>query len=544
MLRANGVTKVYLEVYRSGLVVPKDKIVSASAFYRQNGFDVTGGIATVPGGGFGVAQEGKLGWFNWQNQKTQHDLRSVMEQVAPIFDTFIIDDFLCTGDTSLESKAAKGIRSWSQYRRDLLTGLSKTVFIDPAKKSNPKIKMIIKYPQWYDRFHLFGYDVAREPGLFDEVWVGTETRGQYTQRFGYVQPYEGFVNYRWLATLAGAKTGGAWFDHGDCDANDFIEQAYQSVLAGAKELVMFNYTSFAVDHPGHHLLRLEFGNLVKLARAVASNPVVGVAAYKPPNSDAGGDLYIMDFMGMMGIPSVPVSKYPDKASVVFLPTQAAADTTIATKIEQSLKNGARIVVTSGFLDKARDGEKLAALAGIHLPVQAAPVSSSKLIVNGHVDTLKMPLDFGAKIRVDDATTFLAAQVNGEEIPFLTNSRDGRFYVLNVHTFSQQDFEAVGEVLLSPRPLGLLELSRGAADMLREPFLPPLNWLLDAPSRVAFQPLENKGFLIHNYNQQGVEVHVLPPQNKIYHNALTGEVVPSDKHGITIKMNPRLRVWVE
>ncbi len=544
MLRANGVTKVYLEVYRSGLVVPKNTLVAASAFYRQNGFEVTGGIATFPGDNFGVTEKGKLGWFNFQNQKTQDDLRNVMEQVAPIFDTFIIDDFLCTSDTSLESTAAKGSRSWSQYRRDLLTGLSKTVFIDPAKKSNPNIKMIIKYPQWYDRFHLFGYDVAREPGLFDEVWVGTETRGQYTPRFGYVQPYEGFVNYRWLATLAGAKTGGAWFDHIDCDADDFIEQAYQSVLAGAKELVLFNYTNFAIDDPGHHLLRLEIENLVKLARAVASNPVVGVAGYKPPNSDAGGDLYILDFVGMMGIPLVPVSTYPEKANVVFLPTQAAADTAIAAKIEESLKNGGRIVVTSGFLATVRNGERLAALAGIRWPVQSAPVSSSKLIVNGQVETMKMPLDLEAKIQVGNATTLIAAQINGEEIPFLTSSSDGRFYVLNMHTFSEQDFDAAGEVLLSPKRLGFLQLPWAAANILRQPFLDPLKWRLDAPPRVVLQPLENKGFLIHNYNREEVEVHIVPPENKTVHNVITGETIPSGEQGITIKMPPRSRIWVE
>lgn len=102
------------------------------------------------------------------------------------------------------------------------------------------------------------FEVVGEPKLFDGVWVGTETRGQFTQRFGFVQPYEGFINFRWISTLAGNKIGGAWFDHGDCTDNDFIEQAYQSVLAGAKELVIFNFDSFVTGNPGHHLLRQDF----------------------------------------------------------------------------------------------------------------------------------------------------------------------------------------------------------------------------------------------------------------------------------------------
>ncbi len=147
LLRCNGITKVYVEVYRSGLVVSPELLKESVAFLQQNDFEVVGGIATVPGGDFGMKQEGTLGWFNWQNEKTQNDLRDVMKNAAPLFSTFIIDDFLCTADTSRESKAVKGDRSWSEYRRALLTKLSESVFIQPAKAVNPDIKMIIKYPQ-------------------------------------------------------------------------------------------------------------------------------------------------------------------------------------------------------------------------------------------------------------------------------------------------------------------------------------------------------------------------------------------------------------
>ena len=316
-----------------------DLLLDVTEFFTQNGFEVVGGIATVPGTDFGVRQEARYGWFNWQNEKTLMDLRKVMEDIAPIFESFIVDDFLCTADTSIESKAAKGERSWSQYRRDLLTDLQTTLFIDPLRKVNPDVRMIIKYPQWYDRFHLFGYDVVRETALYDQVWVGTETRNMNTQRFGYVQPYEGFVNYRWLASVSGDKIGGSWFDHIECDRNDFIEQAWQSVLAGSQELCLFNYFNIINGHEGHHLLRMDYHHLADLAKTVKEFPVEGVQAYKPPNSDAGGDLYIMDFIGMFGIPLVPVSQYPDDAEVIFLPTQAAMDRGIFNKIQESLQKG-------------------------------------------------------------------------------------------------------------------------------------------------------------------------------------------------------------
>ncbi len=391
IFRCNGITKAYIEVYRGGLIIDKELLESVRDLFEKNQIEVVGGIATVPGINFGVRQEAQLGWFNWQNPKTQADLKEVIMMSADIFDEFIIDDFLCTADTSLESKAAKGDRSWSQYRRDLLTELSESVFIGPAESINPKIELIIKYPQWYDRFHLFGYDVENKTDLFDKVMVGTESRGQYTQRYGFVQPYESFISYKWMESLAGKKMSGAWFDHGDCDEDDFIEQAWQSVLAGAPELIFFNYFDFVNGHKGHHLIRKQFPQLADLAKKVATEPVKGVMAYKPPNSNAHGDLYIMDFIGMLGIPLIPTSHYPADAKAIFLPTQAATDTEILAKIENSISNNATLIFTTGFLAHARDGKKLAEIAGISWPVVSSPLTANQIIVEGKAETIKYGL---------------------------------------------------------------------------------------------------------------------------------------------------------
>ena len=220
-----GITKLYVEVYRGGHTVSAEQLVFVRDWLKREGIEVVGGIATVPGGDIGVRQHGPLDWFNWQSPKTQRDMERIVRIAAGIFDTFIVDDFLCTGDVSEESDKARAGRSWGRYRRDLLTQVARSVFVEPAREVNPDITMIVKYPQWYDRFHLFGYDTETLPRMFDRVWVGTETRGRNTRRFGFVQPYEGFVNYRWLAGIAGEKIGGAWFDHGDCAENDFLDQA-------------------------------------------------------------------------------------------------------------------------------------------------------------------------------------------------------------------------------------------------------------------------------------------------------------------------------
>ena len=542
LMRANGITKVYLEVYRSGLVVNTELLAEVIGYFETNGFEVVGGIATVPGGDFGVHQEGKLGWFNWQNPKTQYDLRQVMLDVSPLFDTFIVDDFLCTGDTSLESKSAKGAQNWSAYRRNLLTELATSIFIEPAKSVNPDIHMIIKYPQWYDRFHMFGYDVESGPKLFDEVWVGTETRGQYTQRFGFVQPYEGFVNYRWLASLSGARIGGAWFDHGDCDAPDFIEQAYQSVLAGAPELVIFNYGSFVQGHLGHHLLRMELEKLISLAKAIKSSPVQGVPGYKPPHSDAGGDLYIMDFVGMLGVPLVPVSSYPQNAKTIFLPTQAAADLEIVTKVKVSYDQGATIIMTAGFLARVEDFGQLSDLAGIAKPAMQ-PFAADMILLDGFETSLARPLDLEALISVSDAAEVLKVKLGDRLIPFLTKSADSRIFVLNSHTFSEADFEAVGEVLLCPRPLGLLDLPQNWINTIRAIFNRDLEIEMDAPSRVTLQPLQNGSLVLHNYNQEAVDVKFDGVDFKQIEDGFDSQEPIIEGTSISLKMKPRSRIWL-
>ena len=547
IFRCNGISKAHIEVYRAGLVVEKELLEEVRDHFIANGIEAIGGIATVPGGDFGVRQEGKLGWFNWQNPKTQNDLKKVVKMSAGVFDEFIVDDFLCTGDTSKESISAKGDRSWSQYRRDLLTQLSSEIFIKPAKEVNPNITMIIKYPQWYDRFHLFGYELAREPELFDKVYVGTESRGQYTQRYGFVQPYEGFVNYSWIKDITGKKIGGAWFDHGDCDENDFIEQAYQSVIAGAKEIVLFNYYDFVNGHKGHHNLRIQFKQLADLAKSVSNNSVEGIAGYKPINSDAGGDLYIMDFIGTLGVPLVPVHKYPENSKVIFLPTQAAADNEILEKIEKSIADGATIIFTTGFLANAADGEKLARLAGINYPIKVSPVKAQKIIVDNKPLSINHGLDLEGFISVSNGESLLNVVVKSNKYTFLAKSheKDVNIFTLNSHTFSQKDFDKVGEVLLCPKELGLLEIPLKWANTIRSVFNSKLDIEINAPTRVVYQPLGESGLVLHNYNRTKEKIIIKQAgiSKTELSNGFTGEKIESKNDEIVLVMEPRSRIWI-
>jgi hypothetical protein len=570
-----GITKLYIEVYRGGHVVSAEHLTFTRDWLQQRGIEVVGGIATVPGGDFGVRQEGPLGWFNWQNEKTQRDLEKVVRMAAGIFETFIIDDFLCTGDVSAESRAAKGDRSWGQYRRALLTDLAYSVFVKPAKEVNPDITMIIKYPQWYDRFHLFGYDTQTLPALFDKVWVGTETRGRNTRRFGFVQPYEGFVNYRWLAGIAGDKIGGAWFDHGDCAEHDFIDQAYTSVLAGAAELVFFSFADVMGGHPDHEKVIAQFDRLADLAAFVREHPVVGIPAYKPPNSDPGGDMYIMDFLGMLGIPLVPVHRFPENAPVIFLPAQAAADPNLLDHVNEARARGAQLIVTTSLLAASAHGDELARMAGIGANVQSNPARARLKLpaaqepqdANVLID-LESPIEGKAgpgNILCTSGDKQLVLLAVNETPPRLLaeDKSGGRIALLNTHTYSQADFDAVHEVLLCPRPLGLLAMDGPDLAALREAFgngAASLQKLgipaFDGPNCVTFHPFGSSGragCVIQNFNNGPVNVTVTAQAGKAtpvqFVEAFSGKPIPirtaqAGKHiAVDLTVPARGRVWV-
>jgi len=434
--------------------------------------------------------------------------------------------------------------------------------------------MIVKYPQWYDRFHLFGYDTETFPRIFDKVWVGTETRGRNTQRFGFVQPYEGFVNYRWLAGIAGDKIGGAWFDHGDCAEYDFLDQAYTSVLAGAQELVFFNFGNLMQGHPDHEKIIAEFDQLTKLAAFVREHPVVGVPTYKPPNSDPAGDMYIMDFLGMLGIPLIPVHEFPESAPVIFLPAQAAADANLLEHINKARARGAHLILTTSLLFASPDGDELARMVNVGTNIKSKPIRASLMSLSGKTQKLEKTnvfIDLESPIEVEAGPGDILCTSGNKKVALLTVSEtsSGSISLLNTHTYSQADFDAVGEVLLCPRPLGLLALQGTALSALRNVFgnrsiidndaitSPTLRLpAFDGPSGVTFHPFGHSAYgscVIQNFNDEAVNVTVTirigEARSHRFVEAFTGKSIPvrTTKAGNHIAMDllipARGRIWI-
>jgi hypothetical protein len=503
VLQTLRVSRVFLEGRRGDEYAPAQYLEQARQFLASKGIHSSGGIATVPGEEFGTRQTGALTWLNWESPATRSGITGFFSESSLAFDELIVDDFYCTADMSEASTAARGGRTWSEYRRDLMVSLVPSLMLEPARKANPQIRLIIKFPQWYDRFHLFGYDPARLAPMFDQVWVGTEVRNPLTRRMGYVQPTQGYVNFRWLSSVTGGKTVGAWFDHIECTPENFIDQAFLSVLAGARELTLFNLGDVAGEHPGDKLLARRMPELFELSDKVRSHVPRGVAFYKPPSSEADDNLYLADYLAMIGLPILPVSEFPAEAKVAFLSAQAATDANCLAKTKALLKRGATVVMTPAFIRKA--GPEAAQLAGVSCGAEVSPVETTSVRIGRKAVALPAPL------QMDGAVTSIVARMRAETtdskpLPLLTTHRasGGRVLVLNVRTFSEEDFKSVREWLLPPLPRGLSDVPMELAMLLRTELASPLGVVLEGPSRVACLMFEGAR-CYYNFHDETIQV---------------------------------------
>jgi hypothetical protein len=508
-VRPLGVTRIFLEGRRGDEYVAPELLRSLRTQLRERGIEAAGGIATVPGKQFAARQEGELAWLNWESAKTRGDVANFFRENAPVFDEIVVDDFYCTGDISAESEKARGGRSWAEHRQALMTSLIDPLIVRPARDANPHVRLILKYPQWYDRFHMFGYAPGRMSGAFDRIWVGTEVRNPETRRMGFVQPTEGYMNFRWISSVAGAKVEGAWFDHIECTAQNLVDQAWQSVLAGAQELTFFHLGDVMEGHPGHALFRDQLPAMRQTAAAIQGKAPRGIAFYKPSGSEPGENMYLMDYMGMLGLPVAPSAAYPDKARVVMLGLQAAADDAVMEKAAATLRSGGTVIFTPAALRKL--GASAQELAGVRVAAE------EQVGTSGH------GLEIDTDLQATSASAALQETVAGRRYPLLLSRKaaGGQVLVWNVRTFTEQDFRDAGEWLLAPKQLALTSLQREAADELRRLLMAPLGLRFSAPVRVALYDFGDRR-CVYNFRTEGVDVNLAGKSLKIAANSCSCE----------------------
>ncbi len=362
--RKMGINKVYVETFREGYQAEEQTLKAALDFFRQAGLKVSGCVTTTR---FGKSTTGWDVGACYTNRANQEHLASIFSFTAKLFDEIMIDDFFFTDCECSECAAAKGTMSWREYREKLMLRVSRERVLGPARQANPNVKVILKFPQWYDDFHNRGYVVDKESALYDRIWVGTELRDPSSDEWGHKQQYEGFFIYRWLSEIAGEKTGGGWFDPFGTDPNFYLDQAYVSVLAGAPEIMLFHYGSLTSTehHAQAELLagrRTELDSLSKFAEGW-----MGIPAYKPPSSDMGNEAYIFDQIGMLAVPLAPTAKFPEGARAALFTIHALEDTEFAAKLGNFLKAGGTAFVSEGLAHRLSGDPRLPTEESLELP---------------------------------------------------------------------------------------------------------------------------------------------------------------------------------
>ncbi len=401
--KKTGVTKVYVETFRDKYQASKETLERARRRFLDAGFLVSGCVTTT------VVGKKSTGWdviSCYTDQPTQERLQEIFEFTAGLFDEIMIDDFWFTDCECPQCQAARKAKTatvgakaypvagdtWEDYRCELLVQVSQDRILAPARKVNPKVKIIIKYPQWYDNFHERGYEVLRETEDFDLIWVGTETRDYGDPRWGGTPQYEAYFIMRWLGGIGGVKCGGGWFDpYGTTEAT-YLEQARQTVLAGAKESMLFCYGSL-LENTGPanvEALRREIPELLEVAAAVQKRTMIGLAAYKPANSHPESERRVFDFVGMLGVPLVPCHEFPKKAPGGLFSIHALKDPDLAAKLEAFIAAGKPTLVTDGLAARLQGHVSLDKPNVVILPVKGDPKTLLELS-GDRLDAIRQPL---------------------------------------------------------------------------------------------------------------------------------------------------------
>ncbi len=329
--RMHGIVKVYLETFRDEEFANRDHIIRARDMFRAAGMDVAGCVTTV-----GLTKpamiplEGELKPDRYlacyTNHGTQEMLQEIFEITASLFDEVIIDDFFCTNCQCEECTTAKGDRSWGEYRTDLMVKVSQERVIAPAKRVNPDVRLTIKYPNFYDHYYGRGYDIERQTELFDAIYTGTESREPSSISSN--PQYMGYFIMQWLNAVGGEKNLGGWFDYIMTEPETYVEQARQTVLGQAPEIMLFHYGELSGKNKPKKLVEKLFAEtpeLFELAELVKGKQARGVVVPKPVNSsDAdvpgwrmGQDRYVYGFLGLLGIPVVPSPIVPERPDSIL-----------------------------------------------------------------------------------------------------------------------------------------------------------------------------------------------------------------------------------
>jgi hypothetical protein len=334
--------RVYLETYRDGYTADKETLVSAKKELEKEGFLVSGCVTTTHFSDKAKYNESLSASGCYTDKTGNRNMKKVFEMTASIFDEIIIDDWFFTNCRCKDCEKGKKTRNWNEFRSRIISEAAKKYIIEPAKKVNPKVKIILKLPNWYQDYYDKGYDLKRLLPLFDEIAVGTETRDYKTGRY---LPVHGSMLMKYIKTLAPEKTKRAWFDIYQCDEKIFVEQAYQSLLGGAEEIILF--CAGILPQPSMRpLVEALLEVTDKIDRLSNFKNIFSIPVIREANTY--GETNLHQYLLMLGAPAflTPFGKFREK--FVILTEQSGKKSDFAKMFNQFLKERKDMLITINF----------------------------------------------------------------------------------------------------------------------------------------------------------------------------------------------------
>ena len=173
-LRCVPLQKVYVENHRATTDVPVERLRQIKALLSEYGLTVSGGITSTVL--VNDAQKPALfDTFCYSDPDHRNEYLRIVRELASVFDEIILDDYFFTSCRCEKCIAAKGGRSWADFRVEQMEEFSRRIVAE-AKAVNPLMNFIIKYPNWYESHPATGYHPGRQRSIFDMIYTGTETR--------------------------------------------------------------------------------------------------------------------------------------------------------------------------------------------------------------------------------------------------------------------------------------------------------------------------------------------------------------------------------
>jgi hypothetical protein len=528
-----NIDKIYLETHRDMTVIDEASLEPIIKFFKSKGIKTAGGITIT------VSEPNNFETYCYTNEEHRRKLKQIVEMTARHFDELILDDFFYTSCKCKKCIAAKGNKSWSQFRMDLLSEAAKTLIVGPAKAVNPKIKVVIKYPNWYEHFQGLGFDLERGPKIFDGIYTGTETRDS-VMTDQHLQEYQSYQIIRYFENIAPGRNGGGWVDtYASNTADRYAEQLWLTLLAKAPEMTMFDYMQMGL--PVTKQLRgpwqgtgtsFDFDAMIKpyldgdkykkdanmaLVAATALEQIdnvlgylgkpIGIKSYKPYHST--GEDFLHNFLGMAGIPIDLYPEFPADEKVILLTESTKSDPDIIGKIRGQLLKGKDVVITSGLL-RALIGKGIEDIVELQYTDRKAFVKDFKAGWGGLIKGEKEMLIPQIQYLTNDSWEEVSALDNGLGWPILHRAdyADGNLYLLTIPDNFADLYNMPEEVL----------------NKIRDTFLKNQFVRLHSPAKVSIFLYDNNMAVVHSFRDEPENIKLVTSKGKNIKDILTGETL--------------------